>query len=1097
MSDQEKVIYNRLKQYKKRYFVNLAIRGTLISLTFILSVFLIINTLEYSLRFDTLFRGVLLLILVITTLYFLIRYVITPFFRLVKSDDSMNDEVAARNIGTFFPHIGDKLLNIIQLKRIRQDDPSLIEAGIIQKSKALEGIEFAEAVPLKHNNRYIRYLAAPFLILLVVLIFSPTFITSSTTRIIKFNEDFKPVAPFEFNLLNDELLAFKNEDFTIHLELTGEALPENAYLLSSDRKFKMSALGGGKYEYTFSKIQDSKTLGFEAAGFESASWRIKVVSRPALKTFNVYLDYPNYLARKNERLSNVGNLQIPEGTKVRWELSATTVDEVSLRFESEPESLIPDRSGDDVFSFEKTIKTSDQYTINLRNEYGRNKQPIIYNIDVIPDKYPEISLNAFQDTTLFSFVALGGDISDDYGLTQLKLFYRFEEDAEKFESTEIPINKAQNTQRYYYQWQFDSLYVKNGNQIRYYMQVWDNDAVNGRKSSKTGIYTFRIPTKKELRDQVDSETKRTENDIDKTLQEAKELKEEIEEAENRLKGKKELNWQDENLLKDILQRREELNKAIEELKQQNQNTDQKRERFTPQNERVKEKVQQLQELMNDLLDEETKKLYEELQKLLEEQQNIEDIQDVLDQLNKKENNLEKELERTLELFKRMKFEHELNESINDLNEQIEEQKELQEKTEQKNSDSEELAGEQEELQEKFEEFQEKLEKLEEMNQELQQPESLPNTEEEQESVEEQQQQSKESLEQNKKKKSSQSQQKAREQMQKMAEQMQQMQSNSEITMTQENLDDLRDIVNNLLKLSFDQEELMNEFGQVKQSDPRFVELSQKQLKLKDDAQIVEDSLLALANRVFVLASFVTREVGEMNDHMDKSVNAIKERKKPLAVSEQQFSMTSMNNLALLLDDVLKQMQESLADAMGKPQKGEGKQKTPSLGELQQQLNQQIQELKESGKSGRQLSEELAKLAAEQERIRQALQEMQEKYGEGDNGQKPGDGVIEKMEETEIDLVNKQITQETIRRQKEILTRLLEAEDALREREKDEERKGETARDYEKQVPRAFEEYFRLREQEIELLKTIPPKLYPYYRKEVNEYFKRIGNDATN
>ncbi|MEQ8576401.1 MAG: hypothetical protein RIB63_20220, partial [Fulvivirga sp.] len=99
---------------------------------------------------------------------------------------------------------------------------------------------------------------------------------------------------------------------------------------------------------------------------------------------------------------------------------------------------------------------------------------------------------------------------------------------------------------------------------------------------------------------------------------------------------------------------------------------------------------------------------------------------------------------------------------------------------------------------------------------------------------------------------------------------------------------------------------------------------------------------------------------------------------------------------------------------------------------------------------------------------------------------------EKMEETESDLVNKRLTTETILRQKEILTRLLEAEDALRERDLDEERKAETAKDYEKAVPRAFEEYFKLKEQEIELLKTIPPKLYPYYKNEINEYFRRIG-----
>ena len=38
--------------------------------------------------------------------------------------------------------------------------------------------------------------------------------------------------------------------------------------------------------------------------------------------------------------------------------------------------------------------------------------------------------------------------------------------------------------------------------------------------------------------------------------------------------------------------------------------------------------------------------------------------------------------------------------------------------------------------------------------------------------------------------------------------------------------------------------------------------------------------------------------------------------------------------------------------------------------------------------------------------------------------------IEKMEKTELDLVNKRISQETINRQKDILTRMLKAENAL-------------------------------------------------------------------
>lgn len=164
----------------------------------------------------------------------------------------------------------------------------------------------------------------------------------------------------------------------------------------------------------------------------------------------------------------------------------------------------------------------------------------------------------------------------------------------------------------------------------------------------------------------------------------------------------------------------------------------------------------------------------------------------------------------------------------------------------------------------------------------------------------------------------------------------------------------------------------------------------------------------------------------------------------------------------------------------------------SLGDMQQKLNQQIEQIKNSGKSGRQLSEELAKMAAEQERIRRALHDMQEKMKQN-GGKSIGGDLPGKMEQTEMDLVNKQLTEQTIKRQKEILTRLLESEKSMREQEQDEERKGEAAKEYQKEIPKAFEEYLRLKEKEVELLKTMPPRLYPYYKKEVNEYFKRLGN----
>ncbi|MDH4091691.1 MAG: DUF4175 domain-containing protein, partial [Cyclobacteriaceae bacterium] len=408
----------------------------------------------------------------------------------------------------------------------------------------------------------------------------------------------------------------------------------------------------------------------------------------------------------------------------------------------------------------------------------------------------------------------------------------------------------------------------------------------------------------------------------------------------------------------------------------------------------------------------------------------------------------------------------------------------------KESESQELADNQDQLKQEFEKLSEKIEELKDLGQELQKNDDLPSDEDTQD-VAQQQQESKEMLEKNNPSDSKAPQQKAIQKMQKMQEQMEGAQSSMSMEIDMQNLETLRHILHGLVKLSFDEEDLMKRFNELSQNDPAFNSIAQAQFKLKDDAKVLEDSLLALGKRDPFMGSIVTREVGELNDHVNKAIEANRDRRRPQASSEMQMTMTSINNLALMLDDHFDAMMQMMANAQPSMGKSKKKGQKPSLSQMQQQLNSKIQELKESGKSGRQLSEELAQMAAEQERIRKALQEMQDKMKDG---KMPGGDISSKMEQTEMDLVNKQLTDQLIRRQQDIVTRLLQAEKSAREQDMDDERKGETAKDYEKEIPKAFEDYLRLKEKEVELLKTIPPKLYPYYKKEVNEYFKRVGEN---
>ena len=139
-----------------------------------------------------------------------------------------------------------------------------------------------------------------------------------------------------------------------------------------------------------------------------------------------------------------------------------------------------------------------------------------------------------------------------------------------------------------------------------------------------------------------------------------------------------------------------------------------------------------------------------------------------------------------------------------------------------------------------------------------------------------------------------------------------------------------------------------------------------------------------------------------------------------------------------------------------------------------------------------MSKQLAQMAAKQAAIRDAVEKLQEEIGES-NGQ--GGGNMKKlgdlMEQTETDLVNKQITNETLMRQQDILTRLLESEKAEREREKDEKREATEGTDQLYRNPNTFFEYNKRKNQEIELLKTLPPTFKSYYKLKVSEYFNQI------
>jgi hypothetical protein len=1110
-------IHKKIKAFNKKYYLNIFVRGLILSLSILFSYFLLAAVLEHTMWLAPAARLIIFITFFGVALFCLFKFLKEPLqWWLINR--GLNEEQSAKVIGNYLPNVKDGLLNLIQLAASGKNS-ALTYASIDQRSKEFDPVPFDDFINLNENKKYIKYLLVPLIIIIAILFVNRSILTQSTDRIVHFTRKYSPKAPFDFSISNS-LRGFYNENYTLQVQLKGGALPEDLYLINGNQRIKFDKTESNTFSYTFENLQNEFDFQLEAAGFFSDVYHMSVISRPELSGFNVDLLFPRYIGRRNESLLNAGNLEIPEGTVVSWKLATENATRASILFDN-AKMKAPLQSVDgQVFTFKKSFQNPDRYEIILENNQSSNKEKIAYQIDVVKDQYPKIAVNNFKDSVLYKMVILSGMIGDDYGVTKLALNFKLRDENRKeilSRTTNIPISNNQVQQTFFYNWSLDSLKLNPGEQLEYNLEVWDNDGVNGRKSTKTANYTFLIPTEGNLVAEIKQSQAKTQQKIDQSVGKANKLQDQIEQANQKLKGKQTLDWQDKKMLEDIIQQKQGLDQVVEQLKEQNKLLDEKKEAFTEQDERIRQKAEQIQKLMEELLDEETKKLFEELQKLLKENTDMSQLQKLLDKLSQNTNNLEKELERTLELFKQLQYESKVDQINQDLKEQVERQESLLEDTKSlekknggekkdgkkeegrkeegkkddqgKDTDSQELAKEQESLLGDSKKTAAEIEELKELGKEIQKNEELPSEENSQE-IQEEQQESKEMLEQNSPSKSKSPQQKALQKMKEMQQQMEDAQSSMSMEMDMQNIESLREIIHGLVKLSFDQENLMKGFNDLSQSDPRFNIIAQQQLKLKDDAKVLEDSLLALGKRDPFMGSIVTKEVGELNDHLDKVIEANGERRKPKASSEMQMTMTSINNLALMLDDHYDMMMQMMANAqpsMGKPKK---KGQKPSLSQMQQQLNDKIQQLKGSGKSGRELSEELAEMAAEQERIRRALKEMEEKMKDG---KMPGGDLPSKMEQTEMDLVNKQLTEQLIRRQQEILTRLLETEKSAREQDMDEERKGETAKEYDKEIPRAFEDYLRLKEKEVELLKTVPPKLYPYYKKEVSEYFKRMGN----
>ena len=396
----------------------------------------------------------------------------------------------------------------------------------------------------------------------------------------------------------------------------------------------------------------------------------------------------------------------------------------------------------------------------------------------------------------------------------------------------------------------------------------------------------------------------------------------------------------------------------------------------------------------------------------------------------------------------------------------------------------------------------------EKNDELEFPKEIPDDAPEQmEDIEEDLDEGEKELSKGENQKAAAKQKQAAAKMKKMSGQMKSQAMEGQSEQMQEDIETLRQLLENLVTLSFDQEGLVNNVNRTTINTPRYTALLQDQKRIKDDFRVVEDTLQALSKRQPDLETFVLEKVSEIKYNLEGSLSQLEDRKKPEANQSQRTTMTNMNDLALMLSESMEQMQQQMAGMMSgsqmcqnpgkkpgaKPGEKPGNEPGDKISEGQEKLSEELKKMSENMKNGKgNNSKDFAGAAAKQAALRKALEQMQKEQQE--NGQGTSDQlqkIIDEMDKQEIDLVNKRLDNDMLKRQQEIMTRLLEAENAQKEREYDEKRKSEEGRDSKRDLPPSLEEYIKERKAQLEQYKYVSPEMKPHYKKLVDEYYKKL------
>jgi len=1077
-------IREKLQQFIKKYYFNELIKGLLLFMA--IGVLYLIFTLfvEYFLWLKPVARSLLFWLFVIVELTLFVGYIIFPIIKIFGLKRGLNEVEASKIIGNHFPEVRDKLLNMLQLSE-GMHNSELIVASIEQKSTELQPIPFKHAVDLTKNKKYLKYAVIPFFIWLLVFITGNISIfTDSFSRVVHYNKVYLPPAPFYFAVLNDSLLVVEGQPFILQVETVGNTVPENVKINFLNESYYLENTGMGKFQYSFSKIKKSFNFYFEANGFNSEIYQLNSIETPVINNLKMVLQYPLYTGKQNEVIQNTGNANVPQGTKITWQIETKKTAAISFVPYTEP-AVYFTKNAKEYFSFSKQLFNAIDYKITTSNQQLRNYESLNFAIQVIPDEYPQISVNSDIDSISRGPVHFFGQLSDDNGVNKLQMVYYDKNNKIVLKSHLIEIAKSSISDFYYV---FpEGISLDEGIDYELFFEVFDNDGVNGSKSTRSKTFTYYTKTQKELKEVLLEEQKEKIGALSKLMEKSKESKDGLEKINHEIQKKAAIDWSDTKKLEDLLKRQAQYQEMFQ--KQTNQLQKNLKEQANQ-----KETKETKEELLKRI--EETKKLAEQ-EKMIEQLKELskkldkDDLAEKLKEMVKKNQRNEQSLERILELTKRFYVEQKANQ----LRENIENLGKKEEKLSEENSENN-TSEKQQEINNEFENIKKESKELQKENQDLKRPMKLPENKEEMESISKDLNNALQELKEQQSENAKKNQKSAAKKMKELSKSMEQSMSAMEGESLDENIDDLRKIVDNLIVFSFEQEDLLNRFSSADIRHPEYPNNLKQQYVLKEYFNHIDDSLYVLALRVVQMSTMIQKEVSEVHFNLDEALLNFTDDNADIGISNQQFVITSANNLANSLSNLL----ESLMNASPSFGQGNGKGDSPQFGlpdiiKKQGELNEQIKEGVEKGErdgqkpgdNGDAMNDELYEIYKQQEQLKGMLKDF---LGNNPENSKGANDAVKKMEELEKMLLDKGFTKDIVQKILQLNYELLKLQKAKMEQGEDNIRKSETPKSFFEnrniEAIKVENPYFKTNE----ILNRQSLPLQTIYKKKVQEYFKK-------